>query len=267
MDITGTRVLLVEDDVTVSMVETKYLTEYGCDVSWVETGEEAVVRALGPRRFDVILMDIHLGAGLDGTDAARRILESSDVPIIFLSSHTEKDFVERTEDITSYGYVVKNSGPTVLISSVKMALRLHESKRLLQRKVNEVETMLWTLKRFILYSPAAVAMFDTEMRYLAVSRQFCADYNLGDIDPIGKSHYEIFPEIPERWKAIHRRCLEGNTDSREIDPFPRADGTIDYVRWEINPWYYPDGTIGGIILSSMVVNKLIERYRNMDFSP
>jgi len=102
---------------------------------------------------------------------------------------------------------------------------------------------------------------------LAVSRQFCADYNLGDIDPIGKSHYEIFPEIPERWKAIHRRCLAGNTDSREIDPFPRADGTVDYVRWEINPWYYPDGKIGGIILSSMVVNKLSERYRGMDFLP
>ena len=43
---------------------------------------------------------------------------------MFLSSHTEPDVVEKTENITSYGYVVKNSGITVLDASIKMAFKL-----------------------------------------------------------------------------------------------------------------------------------------------
>lgn len=50
-------------------------------------------------------MDIDLGAGIDGTEAAKTILESRDIPIIFLTSHSEKEYVDRVKKITGYGYV------------------------------------------------------------------------------------------------------------------------------------------------------------------
>jgi PAS domain S-box-containing protein len=68
-------------------------------------------------------------SGMSGTDAARRILADRDLPLIFLSSHTEPEIVEKTEGITSYGYIVKNSGDTVLLASIRMAFRLHTEKR------------------------------------------------------------------------------------------------------------------------------------------
>jgi PAS domain S-box-containing protein/putative nucleotidyltransferase with HDIG domain len=108
------------------------------------------------------------------------------------------------------------------------------------------------LTTFVEFAPAAIAMFDNDMRYLAVSRRYLADYNL-DGDVIGKTHYEVFPEIPQSWREIHRRCLDGEVLRAEEDPFPRADGTLDWVRWEIRPWHEEGEVIGGIILFSEVI--------------
>lgn len=111
------------------------------------------------------------------------------------------------------------------------------------------------LRICIEHAPAAVAMFDNEMRYLAVSHRWLTDYRLGEENIIGKSHYAVFPEIGEEWKAIHRRCLNGACARREEDPFPRADGTLDWVRWEIVPWYMSDGRVGGIIMFTEVITE------------
>lgn len=109
------------------------------------------------------------------------------------------------------------------------------------------------LRLFVEHSPAAIAMFDREMRYLVVSHRWVEDYGLGDRQIAGRSHYEIFPEIPERWREIHRRCLAGAVERCEEDPFPRPDGSTDWVHWEVRPWHQASGEIGGIIIFSEVI--------------
>lgn len=112
-----------------------------------------------------------------------------------------------------------------------------------------------TLKLFIEYAPTAIAMLDCDMRYIAFSRRYLLDYRIKDPDIRGRSHYEIFPEIPERWKEIHRRCLAGAVEKADEDPFPREDGSLDWVRWEIHPWYLSPGEMGGIIIFSEVITE------------
>jgi PAS domain S-box-containing protein len=103
------------------------------------------------------------------------------------------------------------------------------------------------LKIFVENAPAGVAMLDREMRYLSYSRRWLTDYGLGEQNLIGRSHYEIFPEISERWKGIHQRCLSGVSERCEQDRFERADGTADFLRWEIQPWTDASGAIGGLV--------------------
>jgi len=109
------------------------------------------------------------------------------------------------------------------------------------------------LRLFIEYAPAAIAMFDRNMRYLVVSRRWVNDYRLENNQILGHSHYEIFPEIPQRWKDIHQRCMTGAAERCEEDPFPRTDGSLDWVCWEVRPWHNSKEEIGGIIIFSELI--------------
>ncbi len=122
-------ILLVEDEPVNAKISRRILEKYGWNVIWADTGEKGVDTVKSGAEVNLVLMDIDLGEGMDGTDAAVEILKSHDIPIVFYSSHTEPEIVEKTEGISSYGYIVKNSGETVLIASLKMAFRLFESKQ------------------------------------------------------------------------------------------------------------------------------------------
>lgn len=133
-------ILLVEDEAIIAMAERRQLESEGYRVVHAFSGERAVELVdAGGQTVDLILMDIDLGGGMDGTEAARVILERRDLPVLFLSSHIERELVAKTESITNYGYVVKNSSFTVLDASIKMAFKLFDATRKIdeQRMWNE----------------------------------------------------------------------------------------------------------------------------------
>jgi len=90
---------------------------------------------------------------------------------------------------------------------------------------------------------------------LVASHRWLTDYRLNEPDVIGRSHYEVFPEIPERWKEIHRRCLGGAVEKSDADEFLREDGSRDWLRWEVRPWHTAQGDIGGLIIFSEVITE------------
>jgi PAS domain S-box-containing protein len=136
------RILLVEDEAVIALSESKKLAGAGYSVVHALSGEDAIeLFRADPSAFDIILMDIDLGSGMDGTEAARLILKTYEIPILFLSSHMEPAIVEKTEEITNYGYVVKSSVFTVLDASIKMAFKLFDAHKNVFRKNMEMEAI------------------------------------------------------------------------------------------------------------------------------
>jgi PAS domain S-box-containing protein len=135
-----------------------------------------------------------------------------------------------------------------------------------QRRLDELALVESNAKLslFIDYAPSAIAMFNADMRYLAYSRRWVSDYGLaGKGDLTGLSHYEVFPEFSERWREIHQRCLAGAIEKCEEHPFHRADGTVDWVRWEIHPWRNGRGAIAGVIIFSEVITARVQAERRL----
>ncbi|WP_051243049.1 PAS domain-containing hybrid sensor histidine kinase/response regulator [Azohydromonas australica] len=136
------------------------------------------------------------------------------------------------------------------------------SERALQAQQNRLEELVEqrtaalahseALQRLLMESaPVALAMFDTRMRYLAVSRRWSEE--LPDLFPegkglVGRSHYEVLPDMPEHWKAAHRSALAGEVVRMDAEMLPRPDGTPRWLRWAVHPWRDGTGAVGGVAI-------------------
>ena len=227
-------VMLLIDPDTKQIVDANFAAErfYGWSRQQLSQMILGQINTLSPEKLD------------EEMDKAR-----SQKRIYFKFSHRIADGSVR--DVEVYSSKIEIDGKDYLHSII------HDITEQVQA-ANAVTKNEQILRLFVEHSPASIAMFDTNMCYLVASRRYLLDYNLGDQTLTGRSHYDILPEIPDRWKEIHRRCLAGETMSEDEDMFPRADGKIDWVRWEIRPWYETDSTIGGIILFSEVITRQVE---------
>ncbi|MBK7976617.1 MAG: PAS domain S-box protein [Deltaproteobacteria bacterium] len=133
------------------------------------------------------------------------------------------------------------------------------ARKLAENALREREEQL---AAFVEQAPVSIAMLDRDMRYVAASRGWQSHYGLGERELRGLSHYDVFPDIPERWREVHRRCLAGAIERSDEDRFERADGSAQWLRWEIHPWRDARGAIGGIVIFSedITARKLAEEY-------
>jgi PAS domain S-box-containing protein len=196
--------LLVEDDSVMASAHAKLLEDNGYAVLIAETGERAIeqIKSLS---FDLVLMDIDLGDGIDGTEAARQILNLIEIPIVFLTSHSEKELVEKVRNITRYGYVIKNSGKFVLLSSIEMAFELFD----MQKKTKQKEEMFQMIAENTL---DLIALHDVDGKYLYLSPSVERILGYKPEELIGASPYALFhPEDMLRIQnESHDKVKEGD---------------------------------------------------------
>jgi len=380
-------ILLVEDESIEAMDIKNTLESFGYQVPYVaSSGHEAIDKAL-ELKPDLILMDIILKGEIDGIDAVSAI-KNLNIPVIYLTAHSEESTIERAKLTAPAGYIIKPYDATELKYAIELAiyknkmeteLKKSEAKyrllvegqtdlvvkvdtenRLLfvspsycelfgkteeellgkkfmplvhkddressekslkcvyqppyicyheqramtkdgwrwlawsdkavldedqnvisivgvgrditerKKAEKELKTINKALKKrdeefrqFIDSAPVAIAMFDTQMRYIAASLRWIEDYNIQGKELYGKSHYDVFPEITDELKEVHKRALAGSILSGDNEEFVRVDGSIQYIRWEVHPWYLSSGEIGGIIIFSEDVSERVKAEKTL----
>jgi PAS domain S-box-containing protein len=110
-------------------------------------------------------------------------------------------------------------------------------------------------RHIVKHCPNAMAVLDRDMRFIMVSDRFLEDYGFGEMDIVGMHNYDVLPEVPDRWREVHRRCLEGSVERSDEDMIVRPDGSVEYERWECRPWWTASGEIGGVVLYTEVITQ------------
>ncbi len=204
------KILLVEDESVVALATSQTLKMHGYDVIIALSGEEAIRTVYTTDDIRLILMDVALGPGIDGAETAQIILRNREIPIVFLSSHMEEEIVLRTRNVTSYGYVVKHTGATVLLTSITMAFRLHQAHQELQETREYLGKIINSL-----IDPIFVK--DRNHRWVLLNDEFCSFVSLPREELLGKHDYDLFPEEEARvfWEQDDKVLRTGDESINE----------------------------------------------------
>jgi PAS domain S-box-containing protein len=241
------RVLIVEDRPTDAELVVRTLRQAGFAPAWQRVDTEEGFLAQLNADLDLVLSDYEMPqfSGL----RVLELLKASglEIPLIIVSGTIGEETAVAAMQRGAMDYLLKDR-LTRLGSAVELALEQSGLRREREQALKALRESEEQMRLLLEHAPAAIAMLDAQMRYLICSRRWLADYGLNGQAIAGRCHYDVFPEIPERWREIHRRCLAGETAREEEEEFTRSDGSSQWLHWEIYPWYAAADRIGGIVI-------------------
>ena len=164
--------------------------------------------------------------------------------------------------VTLQFFLIVCAATLLFLAALADGRRAEEKLRRYDAKLRGREAQL---ALFLHNAPAPIAIFDREMRYVATSHRYLVDFDLPLARPLaGLLHYEVFPHIPQNWREMHRRALEGEEFSADEEVLPRGEGRVDYVRWDLKPWYDDNRRITGVVIYCEVITKAVEARRRVE---
>lgn len=236
------KILLVEDEAIIALSQEQKLKRFGYEAESALSGEAAIESVRADGNISLVLMDIDLGRGMDGTEAARRILAERKLPIVFLTSHSEREMVEKVRGITRYGYVIKNSGDFVLQSSIEMAFELFDAHERAQAEENRLRTLVQTI-------PDLVWLKDAEGVYLRCNGMFERFFGAKEADIVGKTDYDfVDAELASFFRERDRVAMEAGEPTVNTEWITFADtGERAFLETIKTPMVDERGSLVGIL--------------------
>ncbi|WP_232727978.1 MULTISPECIES: response regulator [Methanobacterium] len=137
-----TSIMLVEDEIIVAADVKNRLENMGYEVLGIfDTGEEAIEKA-GELKPNLVLMDIVLKGDMDGIDAAQKIRELFDIPIIYLTAYSDEKTLQRAKVTEPFGYVLKPFEDREIQSAIEMAIYKHKMEQQLKESEEKYRKLI-----------------------------------------------------------------------------------------------------------------------------
>jgi two-component system cell cycle sensor histidine kinase/response regulator CckA len=150
-----TRVLVVEDDAIIGSDIAETLVRLGYDVPAIAESSAEALREVGAKEPDVVLMDIRLRGPVDGVETVAQLRRTSDVPVVYLTAHTDEATLARAKETAAHGYLVKPFNERDLRTSIEVAIRKHELERHVAERERWFSTTLASLGDAVIAADAA----------------------------------------------------------------------------------------------------------------
>jgi PAS domain S-box-containing protein len=251
-------ILLVDDEIFILLDKTQSLREFGYSVLTTNSGEKAVDLVLTNNEIKLVLMDIDLGKGIDGTEAAKRILAKRALPIMFHTAHTESEMVQKVRGITRYGYVLKTASPVILESTIEMAFDLFETQQKLEKQMYQLrqKEYLYRLLMNNVQEGVILVNQDDEIQY--VNTFFCNVTGYNENELTGKIGYEILVKPDEKDFLLQKNAnrLRGISEQYEITMLKKNGKPINFFM-NASPVYDENGIFSGSMATCLDITEKI----------
>src|SRR4051812_20140852 len=130
------------------------------------------------------------------------------------------------------------------------------------RKSTSTPQEVEALRTFVEYCPFPIAMTDRDFHYICTSARWRKFSRQPNESLAGVSHFDAFPFLEPKWRAVCERCLKGATERADREMIRLPDGSAQFVRWEIRPWNDASGNIGGLLMFSENITENILSLEN-----
>lgn len=228
------KILVVEDETITAADIEDTLQECGHQVVAIASTELAALRAAEVHRPDLVLMDIRLKDGGDGTAAAREIFERFGIASVFLTAHTDDETLEKTKSANALGYIVKPFTARELQAAVQVALHKSRADKIRSKNHEEILNALSALDE-------AIVRIDDLGRILFANDAFFRWTGRRADEALGRDVTEIVQLLDQQTSANRSSFITRALREHAVVPLPHglvmraADGVERPVCGSIAP--------------------------------
>ncbi len=254
------KILIVEDEPITALDLKKTLTNVGFEVVSIEDKGKNAIKKAEELRPDLVLMDIVLKGEIDGIEAAEKINNQLDIPVVYLTAYSNDKLFERAKLTGPYGFLVKPFDFYELKCTLESALHRYE----LEHELKESEK---NLKVFLNAIPDSGILLELDGTIIIVNESLLKKYGKSEDNIIGKDVMDVLPEFMadkcrETWKTV----IETKKPiTIEVEHF----GV--YIKYCINPVIDNNGNVSrlAVILYDITKSKNMEKqlkesYNNLE---
>ncbi len=225
----GVKVLLAEDESITALQIKNKLKSWNFDVVAVaSSGEDAIELAL-EKKPDIVLLDIVLKGNLDGIDAAEKIKDTLNIPIIYLTAFADESTMNRAKPTEPRNYILKPFDDNELRFALEMSVYKNQIENELKAAQNYLELITENMVDI-------VGQLDLHGKFLYISPSIKKLLGYWPTDILGNTFFELVHlEDLERTINCFNNCIENELSGKIRKRLKTIQGSYEWIETMISP--------------------------------